>query len=57
MLVSGARDTGYPPEPMGREIHESIPGSRWEILDSAHFIPTERPKELTALIRDFLVEK
>jgi pimeloyl-ACP methyl ester carboxylesterase len=57
MLVSGENDTGYPPEPMGREIHEGIPGSRWEIVQGAgHFIPTDKPAELTRLIKDFLVD-
>lgn len=54
LIVYGSRDTGYPVETFGKEMHASIPGSRFEVLDSAHFIPNERPRELNALIQEFL---
>jgi pimeloyl-ACP methyl ester carboxylesterase len=57
MIVYGENDTGYPVDPMGKELHASIPGSRFEVVaNSGHFIPTDQPAALTGLIRDFLVE-
>jgi len=57
LIVYGENDQGYPPVPMGEEMHSSIPGSRYEVVAGAgHFIPTDKPAELTRLITDFLVE-
>lgn len=55
MLVYGEQDLIYPPVE-GRELFRTrIPNVRYELLpDTGHFIPTQRPKELTALLRDFL---
>jgi pimeloyl-ACP methyl ester carboxylesterase len=54
MMVYGTRDRNYPPETIGKQMHEGIPHARFETLDSAHAVPIQRPAELAALIRDFL---
>jgi pimeloyl-ACP methyl ester carboxylesterase len=55
LIVYGEKDTGYPPETMGKEMAEGIPGNRFEVVpDAGHFIPLEKPRELTTLITGFL---
>ena len=55
LIVYGENDAGYPPETMGKEMASGIPGNRYEIVPGAgHFIPLEKPRELTKLITDFL---
>jgi pimeloyl-ACP methyl ester carboxylesterase len=55
LLVFGENDLVFPPLE-GRELMQTrIPNNRCVILDdTGHFIPTERPAELTALLREFL---
>ena len=56
MLVFGENDLVFPPVE-GRELMRTqIPNvQRYELLpDTGHFIPQERPRELTSLLRDFL---
>lgn len=56
MLVFGEHDLIFPPVE-GRELmRTTIPNVvRCEVLpDTGHFIPAERPQELTGLLKDFL---
>ncbi|GAA1911234.1 alpha/beta fold hydrolase [Streptantibioticus ferralitis] len=53
-LVVGAARDQIVPVAYTRELHESIPGSRYEELDSGHLVIHERPAELAGLIRDFV---
>ncbi len=54
MIVWGERDNTIPLR-HGREAHEAIPGSRFEVLPrAAHFPHLEDPEGLAAVLRDFL---
>lgn len=54
-LIVGAQDALTPPDIM-REIHEGISGSRINILEHCgHLSPLEKPDEVTALMRQWLV--
>jgi pimeloyl-ACP methyl ester carboxylesterase len=54
LIVWGGRDNTIPLA-HGREAHEAIPGSRFEVLPrAAHFPHLEDPAGLAAVLRDFL---
>ncbi|MGE3303957.1 MAG: alpha/beta fold hydrolase [Hyphomonadaceae bacterium] len=55
LMVFGDQDLIFP-SPEGRVLmNTEIKGSRMVVLDdTGHMIPTQRPKELTALLKDFL---
>jgi pimeloyl-ACP methyl ester carboxylesterase len=54
LIVWGARDNTIPLS-HGRQTHEAVPGSRFEILPrAAHFPNLEDPEGLAAVLRDFL---
>ena len=54
LLLRGMEDPGQPPE-YEKEIHEAVPGSKYVKLSGAgHFPPTELPKEVNALIEEFV---
>lgn len=54
LLLRGLDDPGDPPE-YEKELHESVPGSRYVTLSGAgHFPATERPDEVNALIEEFV---
>jgi pimeloyl-ACP methyl ester carboxylesterase len=54
LIVWGARDNTIPLH-HGRQTHEAVPGSRFEILaKAAHFPNLEDPEGLAAVLRDFL---
>ena len=54
LIVWGGRDHTIPLS-HGRQTHEAVPGSRFEILPrAAHFPHLEDPEGLAAVLRDFL---
>jgi pimeloyl-ACP methyl ester carboxylesterase len=54
MIVWGGRDNTIPVT-HGRQMHDAVPGSRFEILPrAAHFPNLEDPDGLAAVLRDFL---
>jgi pimeloyl-ACP methyl ester carboxylesterase len=54
LIVWGGRDNTIPLS-HGRDTHEAVPGSRFEILSrAAHFPHLEDPEGLAAVLRDFL---
>jgi pimeloyl-ACP methyl ester carboxylesterase len=54
LVVWGGRDHTIPLS-HGRETHEAVPGSRFEVLPrAAHFPHLEDPEGLAAVLRDFL---
>ena len=54
MVVAGGHDT-VRPHAGTAELAKKIPGARFELLDKAgHFMPTQAPDELAALLEDFL---
>lgn len=55
LLIFGERDLVFPPLE-GRDLmHREIAGSRMVVLpDTGHAVTTERPRELAALVGDFL---
>jgi pimeloyl-ACP methyl ester carboxylesterase len=54
LIVWGGRDNTIPVS-HGRQTHEAVPGSRFEILPrAAHFPNLEDPEGLAAALRDFL---
>ncbi len=54
MIVWGARDNTIPIA-HGRQTHDAVPGSRFEILPrAAHFPNLEDPEGLASVLRDFL---
>lgn len=54
LVIGGALDPATPPEEHAKKIAEGIPGARLEILDGAHLINVERPKEVVRLLVEFL---
>jgi pimeloyl-ACP methyl ester carboxylesterase len=54
LIVWGDRDPIIPAE-HGRDAHEAMPGSRYEVLDGVgHFPQLERPLEFSRLMKDFV---
>lgn len=54
LLLRGLQDHGNPPE-YEKEIHESVPGSKYiKLPDAGHFPCTEIPLKVNALIEEFL---
>ncbi|MGZ8211503.1 MAG: alpha/beta fold hydrolase [Burkholderiales bacterium] len=54
LLLRGTEDPGNPPE-YEKEMHEAVPGSKYVKLSGAgHFPCTERPREVNALIEEFV---
>jgi 3-oxoadipate enol-lactonase len=54
MVVAGRHDT-VRPHAGTAELAKKIPGGRYELLDDAgHFMPTQAPDPLAALLEDFL---
>ena len=54
MVVAGRHDTVRPHAGMA-ELAKKIPGARFELIeDAGHFMPTQAPQALAALLEDFL---
>ena len=54
LLLRGLDDPGRPPE-YEKEMHETVPGSRYVRLSGVgHFPPTESPDKVNALIEEFV---
>lgn len=54
LVVWGAEDRVFSPD-VGRQLHETIPGSRFELVPEAGHMPQwERPEVVNALLLDFL---
>ena len=54
MVVAGRHDT-VRPHAGTAELAKRIPGARFELIDDAgHFMPTQAPQALAALLEDFL---
>jgi 3-oxoadipate enol-lactonase len=54
LLLRGVDDPGNPPE-YEKEMHETVPGSRYVKLSGAgHFPCTEVPDKANALIEEFV---
>lgn len=52
LVLAGARDAVRPP-PLVRQAADAIPGSRFAILDTAHFMAAEAPGPLSEELRRF----
>lgn len=56
LIVAGAQD-GLVPQIYAETFAAEIPGARLEVIEgAAHWLPFEKPDELTALVRAFLSE-
>jgi 3-oxoadipate enol-lactonase len=53
MVVAGRHDTVRPPAGTA-ELAKRIPGARFELIEAGHFMPTQGPVPLVALLEDFL---
>jgi pimeloyl-ACP methyl ester carboxylesterase len=54
LIVAGAQD-GLVPAVYAETFAAEIPGARLEVIEgAAHWLPFEKPDELTALVRDFI---
>jgi 3-oxoadipate enol-lactonase len=53
MVVAGKHDT-VRPHAGTAELAKKIPGARFELVDAGHFMPTQGPEPLIALLEDFL---
>jgi 3-oxoadipate enol-lactonase len=53
MVVAGRHDT-VRPHAGSAEIAKKIPGARFELIEAGHFMPTQGPEPLVALLEDFL---
>ena len=55
MVVAGRHDT-VRPHAGTAELAKKIPGARFELIDAGgHFLPTQAPQQLLALLEDFLL--
>jgi 2-hydroxy-6-oxonona-2,4-dienedioate hydrolase len=55
LMVFGEQDLIFPPVEGRKFMHDQIKGSQMVVLpDTGHFVPTQRPKELTTLLKKFL---
>jgi 3-oxoadipate enol-lactonase len=53
MVIAGRHDT-VRPHAGTAELAKKIPGARYELIDAGHFMPTQAPEPLLALLEDFL---
>ena len=53
MVVAGRHDT-VRPHAGSAELAKKIPGARFELIEAGHFMPTQGPEPLIALLEDFL---
>ena len=53
MVVAGRHDT-VRPHAGTAELAKRIPGARFELIEAGHFMPTQGPQPLLALLKDFL---
>ena len=53
MVVAGRHDT-VRPHAGTAELAKKIPGARFELIEAGHFMPTQGPALLVALLEDFL---
>jgi len=53
MVVAGRHDT-VRPHAGSAELAKKIPGARFELIEAGHFMPTQGPQPLLALLEDFL---
>jgi 3-oxoadipate enol-lactonase len=53
MVVAGRHDT-VRPHTGSAELAKKIPGARFELIEAGHFMPTQAPDALAALLEDFL---
>lgn len=54
-LVIGLTQDQVVPPARARQVHEAIPGSEYAEIDSGHVVVFERPQELVAEVRRFLL--
>ena len=53
MVVAGRHDT-VRPHAGSADLAKKIPGARFELIEAGHFMPTQGPEPLIALLEDFL---
>jgi 3-oxoadipate enol-lactonase len=53
MVVAGRHDT-VRPHAGTADLAKKIPGARFELIEAGHFMPTQGPEPLIALLEDFL---
>src|SRR5580704_9758134 len=53
MVVAGRHDT-VRPHAGSADLAKKIPGARFELIEAGHFMPTQGPEALSALLEDFL---
>jgi 3-oxoadipate enol-lactonase len=53
MVVAGRHDT-VRPHAGTAELAKKIPGARFELIEAGHFMPSQGPEPLIALLEDFL---
>ena len=53
LVVAGRHDT-VRPHAGSAELAKKIPGARFELIEAGHFMPTQGPGPLVALLEDFL---
>ena len=53
MVVAGRHDT-VRPHAGTADLAKKVPGARFELIEAGHFMPTQGPEPLIALLEDFL---
>jgi 3-oxoadipate enol-lactonase len=53
MVIAGRHDT-VRPHAGTADLAKKIPGARFELIEAGHFMPTQGPEALVALLEDFL---
>jgi pimeloyl-ACP methyl ester carboxylesterase len=54
LVVGGSGDPMFPPDALSAAMVAPLPHARLALLDAGHEVPVERPRELAALIDEFL---
>jgi 3-oxoadipate enol-lactonase len=53
LVVAGQHDVLLPPS-LAEQVAQMLPGSRFCVMDAAHFVPYQAPSRFAALVLDFL---
>jgi pimeloyl-ACP methyl ester carboxylesterase len=55
LVIGGSGDQMFPPDTLRTAVVPPLAGARLELIDCGHEIPLEAPRELAALIEDFVL--
>jgi pimeloyl-ACP methyl ester carboxylesterase len=57
LVIGGSGDPMFPPDVLRAAVVPPLAGARLALVDCGHEIPIEAPRELAALIEDFVLSE